>query len=102
MLLSGSGNLLGSGGLDGCLFCRSGKFCGGCSVGRGGFCCGDGGSGADKAGEEVLGSERPPELLSPNSPQAVSKKQSRRKKSRKDSFQFDSLHQILTINVNPV
>lgn len=46
VLLSGSGNLFGSGGLDGCLFCRSGKSCGGCPAGRGGFCRGDGGSGA--------------------------------------------------------
>ena len=46
VLLSGSNNLLGSGRLDGCLFCRSGVLCGGCPVGRGGFCCGDGGSGA--------------------------------------------------------
>lgn len=49
VLLSGSNNLLGSGRLDGWLFCRSGKFCGGCSVGRGGFCCGDGGSGDRKS-----------------------------------------------------
>ena len=46
LLLSGSGNLFGSGRLDGWLFCHSGKFCGGRTVGRGGFCCGDGGSGA--------------------------------------------------------
>lgn len=46
VLLSGSNNLLGSGRLDGWLFCRSGVLCGGCPVGRGGFCRGDGGSGA--------------------------------------------------------
>lgn len=46
VLLSGSGNPLGSGRLDGWLFCRSGKFCGGRPVGRGGFCRGDDSSGA--------------------------------------------------------
>ena len=40
----------------------------------------------DKAGEEVLGSERPPELLSPNSPQAVSKSKADVKRAAKILF----------------